>query len=118
MWHHRPSVREGTAGGVLHMLPQAPLAHPSIAILANALLAALNRLRLAPAALLGDLANALDASLAKAFGTLLEAPRVEARGAATAFLQLWVPFVRKELSSMCMDLALGMCRSARHCKRW
>ena len=58
----------------------------------------MNGLRLlAPAALLGDLANALDASLAKAFGTLLEAPRMEARGAATAFLRLLVPFVRKGL---------------------
>jgi hypothetical protein len=30
-------------------------------------------------------------------GTLFEAPRTEARGAATAFLPLPVPFVRKEL---------------------
>ena len=78
--------------------PQALVVCPPIAVLANALLAALNRLRLlAPAALLGELANALDASLVKAFGTLLEAPRAEARGAATAFLQLLVPFVRKGL---------------------
>ncbi|KAF8492958.1 Dor1-domain-containing protein [Russula emetica] len=88
----------GTTAGVLHMPPQALAVYPPIAILANALLAALNGLRLlAPVALLGDLANALDASLAKAFGTLLEAPRVEAREAATAFLRLLVPFVRKGL---------------------
>jgi hypothetical protein len=81
-----------------HMPPQAPVVYPLIAVLVNALLAASNGLwLLAPAALLGDLANALDASLAKAFGTLLEAPRVEARGAATAFLRLLVPFVRKGL---------------------
>ncbi|KAF8468059.1 hypothetical protein DFH94DRAFT_285249 [Russula ochroleuca] len=42
----------------------------------------------------GCLANALDASPANAFGTLPEAPRVEARGAATAFLRLMVLFVR------------------------
>jgi hypothetical protein len=88
----------GTTASVLHMPPQALAVYPPIAILANALLAALNGLRLlAPTALLGDLANALDASLAKAFGTLLEAPRVEARDAATAFLRLLVPFVRKGL---------------------
>jgi hypothetical protein len=88
----------GTTASVLHMPPQALVVYPPIAILANALLAALNGLRLlAPVALLGDLANALDASLAKAFGTLLEAPRVEARDAATAFLRLLVPFVRKGL---------------------
>jgi conserved oligomeric Golgi complex subunit 8 len=87
-----------TTAGVLHMPPQALVVYPPIALLANALLAALNGLRLlAPVALLGDLANALDASLAKAFGTLLEAPRVEARDAATAFLRLLVPFVRKGL---------------------
>jgi len=40
---------------------------------------------LAPAALLSDLTNALDVSLATVFGTLFEAPLVEARGAATAF---------------------------------
>ena len=52
--------------------------YPLIAILANGLLVALNSLRLlALAALLGDLTKALDASLAKAFGTLFEAPRVE-----------------------------------------
>ena len=59
---------------------------------------ALNRLRLlAQAALLGELGNALDASLVEAFGTLLETPQAEARGVATAFLQLPVPFVRKGL---------------------
>ena len=58
-----PRGGAGTTAGVLHMPPQA-------------LLAALNILRLlAPAALLRELANALDASLIKAFGTLLEAPR-------------------------------------------
>ncbi|KAN0109625.1 Dor1 domain containing protein [Russula decolorans] len=88
----------GTTASVLHMPPQALAVYPPIAMLANALLAALNGLRLlAPVALLGDLANALDASLAKALGTLLEAPRVEARDAATAFLRLLVPFVRKGL---------------------
>ncbi len=88
----------GTTGGVLYLPPQALVVYPPIAILANALLAALNGFRLlAPAALLGDLAKALDTSLAKAFGTLFEAPRVEARGAATAFLRLFVPFVRKGL---------------------
>ncbi len=88
----------GTTGGVLHLPPQALVVYPPITILANALLAALNGLRLlAPAALLGDLADALDASLAKAFGMLLEAPRVEVRGAATASWQLLVPFVRKGL---------------------
>ena len=88
----------GTTASVLHMPPQALAVYPPIAILANALLAALNGLRLlAPVALLGDLANALDNSLAKALGTLLEAPRVEARDAAAAFLRLLVPFVRKGL---------------------
>ena len=86
-----------TTAGVLHMPPQALVVYPPIAMLANALLAALYGLRLlAPAALLGDLASALNASLVKAFGTLLEAPR-EAQGAATAFLRVLVPFVRKGL---------------------
>ena len=57
---------------------------------------------LAPTALLWDLANALDTSLAKAFGTLLEAPRVEAREAATAFLRLLVQIVRKKLIEGCV----------------
>ncbi|KAH9991099.1 Dor1-like family-domain-containing protein [Russula vinacea] len=87
-----------TTSGVLHMPPQALVVYPPIAMLANALLAALNGLRLlAPVALLSDLAKALDVSLSKAFDTLLEAPRDEARGAATAFLRLLVPFVRKGL---------------------
>jgi hypothetical protein len=52
-----------------------------IAILVNAFLADLNGLRLiAPAALLGDLANLIDASLAKAFGVLFEAPWIEPSG--------------------------------------
>jgi hypothetical protein len=34
---------------------------------------------------MGDLASALDASLVKAFRTLLEAPRVGVRGAVMAF---------------------------------
>jgi hypothetical protein len=72
--------------------------YPPVAVLANALLAALNGLRLlAPVALLGDLANALDASLARGAGALLEAPREEARGAAKAFVRLLVPFVRRGL---------------------
>lgn len=88
----------GTTAGVLHMPPQALVVYPPIATLTNALLAALNGLRLlAPVALLGDLADALDASLARAFGTLLDAPWVDARDAATAFLRLLVPFVRKGL---------------------
>ncbi|KAI0290617.1 Dor1-like family-domain-containing protein [Russula brevipes] len=87
-----------TAAGVLHMPPQALVVYPPVAVLANALLAALNGLRLlAPASLLCDLANALDGSLAKAFGTLLEAPREEARGATKAFVRLLVPFVRRGL---------------------
>jgi hypothetical protein len=83
---------------VLHVPPQALVVYPPVAVLANALLAALNGLRLlAPVALLGDLATALDASLAKAAGTLLEAPREDARGAGKAFVRLLVPFVRKGL---------------------
>jgi hypothetical protein len=66
--------------------------YPPIAVLANGLLTALNGLRLlVPAALLGDLENALGASLARAFGTLLEAAQVKARGTATAFLRLLGP---------------------------
>lgn len=88
----------GKTAGVLHMPPQALVVYPPVAVLANALLAALNGLRLlAPVALLGDLASALDAALAKAAGTLLEAPREEARGAANAFLRLLMPFVRRGL---------------------
>ena len=66
---------------------QALIVSPSIAVFANALLAASNRLRLlAPAVLLVNLrTNALDASLAKPFGTPLDSPRVEARGTATGF---------------------------------
>ena len=52
---------------------------------------------LSPTAWLGEPAKALDESLVKAFGTLLEAPRAEARGAAKAFLQPLVSFVRKGL---------------------
>ena len=63
-----------------------------------AVLAAPNGLRLlAPVALLGDLASALDASLTKAASTLLEAARGEVRGAAKAFVRLLVPFVRRGL---------------------
>jgi len=88
----------GTTAGVLHMPPQALVAYTPVAVLANALLAALNGLRLlAPVAVLVDLASALDASLAKAAGTLLGAPREEARGAGKAFVRLLVPFVRRGL---------------------
>ena len=54
----------------------------------------LNGLRLlAPVALLGDLASALDAAPAKAAGTLLDAPREEALGAAKAFLRcVWIRY--------------------------
>ena len=63
-------------------------------MLANGLLAALNGLRLlALVALVGDLGSALDGSLTKAAGTLLESPREESRGAAKAFVRLLVPFV-------------------------
>lgn len=88
----------GKTAGVLHMPPQALVVYPPVAVLTNMLLAALNGLRLlAPVALLGDLASALDAALAEAAGALLEAPREEARGAAKAFLRLLVPFVRRGL---------------------
>ena len=88
----------GTTAGVLKMPPQALVAYPPIALFANALLAALNGLRLlAPVALLNDLVRALDGSLAQACRTLLDAPREEARDAATAFVQLLVPFVRRGL---------------------
>ncbi|KAH9973379.1 Dor1-like family-domain-containing protein [Russula compacta] len=89
-----------TAAGMLHMPPQALVVYPPVAILANALLAALNGLRLlAPVALLGDLVDALDASLVQASDTLLGGapPRDEARGAASAFVRLLVPFVRRGL---------------------
>ncbi len=98
--HADPRGGAGTTGGVFHIPPQVLVVYPPIAILANALLTALNGLRLlAPAALLGDLAKALDASLAKAFGTprCSKHPRVEARRAATVFLLLLMPFVRKGL---------------------
>lgn len=92
-----PRGGAGTTAGVLHMPPQALVFVSYIAVLANALLTAFHGLRLlAPASLLGELANALiDASLVKSFGALLdsEAPRAEARGAATAFLQLPVRLI-------------------------
>ncbi|KAI9509139.1 Dor1-domain-containing protein [Russula earlei] len=90
----------GMTSGVLHIHipPQALAVYPPVAVFANALLVALNGLRLlAPAALLGDLANSLDASLAKAIDRLLDAPRVEATGAARAFVRLLVPFLRRGL---------------------
>jgi len=101
----------GMTAGMLHMPPQALAVYPPIAILA-----ALNGFRLlAPVALLGDLANVLDASLAKAFGTLLEAPRLEALEAATALL---VPFVRKGLIEGVYGSSVGDVRPARSCRRW
>jgi hypothetical protein len=61
---------------------------PPVAVLANALLAALNGLwLLAPVALLDDLASALEVALAKAAGALLEGPLEEARGAGKAFVR-------------------------------
>ncbi|KAH9956990.1 hypothetical protein BC827DRAFT_725303 [Russula dissimulans] len=96
----RKDSRGGAAAtaGVLHMPPQGLAVYPPLAVFANALLAALNGLRLlAPVALLGDFTNALDASLAKGCDTLLAAPREEARGAATVFVRLLVPFVRRGL---------------------
>jgi conserved oligomeric Golgi complex subunit 8 len=94
----------GTATtGVLHVPPQVLAVHPPVAVLANALLGALNGLRLlAPAALLHDLAHALDVALARACRALLEAPapaqEQQARGAAAVvFAHHLVPFVRKGL---------------------
>ena len=115
-----PREGPGTTAGVLHMPPQVLLVYyyPPI----PTLLAALNGLRLlAPAALLADLAKVLDTSLSKAFRTLLEAPLDEAREAATAFLRLLVPFVRKGLNPIdrgCVDPALGMYHPARRCRIW
>jgi len=73
--------------GVQGRAPYAPTSAggPPIAALANGL-------RLL--ALLSDLTNVLDASLAKGSSTVLEAARVGERG---AFLWLLVPFVRKGL---------------------
>ncbi len=55
-----------------------------------------NGLRLlAPAALLGDLANRMDSSLAKAFGVLFEAPwKIQDSGVLMVFWGLLVVFVR------------------------
>jgi hypothetical protein len=80
------------------MPPQALVVYTPVAVLANGLLAALNGLRLLVlVSLVGDLASALDGSLAKAAGTVLEAPLKEARGAAKAFVRLLVPYVRRGL---------------------
>jgi hypothetical protein len=69
---------------VLHMPQQMLVVYPPITLLSNEPLATLNGLRLlASAALLGDIANAPDVSPAKAFGMLVEAPRVEALGEAS-----------------------------------
>ncbi|KAH9017017.1 Dor1-like family-domain-containing protein [Lactarius hengduanensis] len=88
----------GTTAGVLQIPPQALVAYPPVAVFANALLAALNGLRLlAPVALLKDLVRALDGALAQACRVLLDAPREEAHEAATAFVRLLVPFVRRGL---------------------
>jgi hypothetical protein len=91
-----------------------------IAILVNAILAGLNGLRLlAPAALLGDLANMIDASLAKAFGVLFEAPWMEASGfrSLDGVLKA-VSGLRKALgASVYMGPTLGTCHPAR-CNRW
>jgi hypothetical protein len=68
-----------------------------IAILVNATVAELNGLwLLALAALLGDLANMIDTSLAKAFGVLFGAPWMEASGSGVliVFGGLLVVFVR------------------------
>ncbi|KAI0262301.1 Dor1-like family-domain-containing protein, partial [Gloeopeniophorella convolvens] len=93
----RRDSRTGAAGA-LHVPPPALVVHPPVALFANALLAALNGLRLlAPAALLHDLARALDAALASAGRALLGVSRDEARGAATAFVRILVPFVRRAL---------------------
>jgi hypothetical protein len=54
----------------------------------------------------GDLAKALDASLAKAF-VLLGAPRMEAWGVVTAILWLLVPFVRKALIEGVYGFSVG-----------
>ncbi|KAF8468055.1 hypothetical protein DFH94DRAFT_776859 [Russula ochroleuca] len=81
--------------GELRMPPRALVVHPRIAVLASALLVALNGLQvLPPPAVLSDFVNAIDASLATAFGTLLESPWVEA-GTATAFFAA-VGSVREE----------------------
>ena len=75
---------------MLHMPLQVLGVYPPIAILTNVLLAALNGLRLlASVALLGDLANVLDTSLAKSLGIFLEAPRVEARMRRRRFCGCW-----------------------------
>jgi hypothetical protein len=67
--------------GQPHTSIQALVAHPPIPILVDAIFAELNGLRLlAPVALLVDLGNMVDASLAKAFGVLFEAPWMEASG--------------------------------------
>jgi hypothetical protein len=101
------------------MPPQALGVYPSNALLANALFAGLDGLRLlAPEALLVDLANALDASLAKGFGTLLEAPWLEARDATMAFLRLSAPFVWKGLIEGVYGSSVGDVHPASSCKRW
>jgi hypothetical protein len=86
--------RVGTDGSI-------PLVvYPPVAILP---IVALNGLRLlVPAALPGDIANALDVCLAKASGML------DVLGGATAFFRLSVLFVKKGLiERVCMDSTLG-----------
>ena len=83
---------------LLYMPPKALVVYTPVTVLANAFLVGLNGLWLwAPLVLLGDLASALDGSLAKAAGTLLrdEALQEEAQKAAKAFVRLLVPFVRR-----------------------
>ena len=86
--------------------------HTPVTVLANAFLVGLNGLwLLALLVQLCDLASALDGSLAKAAGTLLEALQGEAQEAAKAFVRLLVPFARRGLiegvytgcSSCCHD---------------
>ncbi|KAI9459187.1 Dor1-domain-containing protein [Lactarius psammicola] len=88
----------GTTALVFQMPPQALVTYPPVAVFANAILAALNGLRLlAPVALLNDLVQALDSALAQACRALLDAPSEEAHEAATAFVGLLVPFLRRGL---------------------
>jgi len=92
------------------MPPKALVVYFPIAVLANALLATLNRLT--PAALLGDLANALDAS---GYGIryVVRGSSGRSTGAATVFLWLSSPFVKKRLIEGVYGSSVGMCHSTR-----
>ncbi|KAJ3018561.1 hypothetical protein NUW54_g305 [Trametes sanguinea] len=125
-----PAQLESIASSPPNVPPPVLASYPPLAVFTNALLSALNGLRLlAPASLLHDLLNALDGALARATTSLLSYMRASAddrnnstttpsaeekkreedvvRAVGTVYVKVFIPFVRRALVEGVYGIKVG-----------